>query len=507
LFAILAVLVLWAVVFSDTLFSMVAQWLQSDSYVHGFLIAPIVIALVWHRHQALAQVPIEPRPMGVWMIAALLALWAVGRAGEMLVVQQAAVVAMVPALVWIIAGPERFRVVRFPLLYLFFAVPVGEALVAPLMDFTAHFTVEAVRLSGIAVHRDGYFFSTTVGDFEVAKTCSGVRYVTVSVALSTLYAFLWLSSGWHRTILLVCGVLVPIVANALRAYGIVMLAHLSNLELAVSADHTIYGLIFFVPVVGCLMWVGSRLRRAEAALDVAPTPATASTPQPAAMPGASLRAAALCAAVLLLAPAVGQVQTLVRFAPATAACQIELPQAPDGWSGPAAAEEANRASFHGTSATQAGTYSRGGRSLELQFISYCSPRPEGSELINADNRAFDPASWSVTGVTTRRAGRAGGPEWKVREYDLRSHGPARLLWLWYDAGGIATPGDYLGKVAEMQARWRRTPARAVVLTTAYDFDPQPARELLNDFLHASCAADAAQSEAGAALLCHGSDVW
>ena len=58
-------------------------------------------------------------------------------------------------------------------------------------------------------------------------------------------------------------ILVPIVANWLRAYMIVMLGHLSNNRLAVGVDHLIYGWIFFGLVMLLLFWVGSFWRSTD----------------------------------------------------------------------------------------------------------------------------------------------------------------------------------------------------------------------------------------------------
>ena len=56
----------------------------------------------------------------------------------------------------------------------------------------------------------------------------------------------------------------PIVANWLRAYMIVMLGHLSNNRIAVGVDHMIYGWIFFGVVMLLLFWVGSLWQEADA---------------------------------------------------------------------------------------------------------------------------------------------------------------------------------------------------------------------------------------------------
>ena len=59
---------------------------------------------------------------------------------------------------------------------------------------------------------------------------------------------------------LALAVLVPIIANGFLAYGLVMIAHLSGLELAVGADHVTFGLVFLSFVMLCLLAVGSLFR-------------------------------------------------------------------------------------------------------------------------------------------------------------------------------------------------------------------------------------------------------
>jgi hypothetical protein len=64
-------------------------------------------------------------------------------------------------------------------------------------------------------------------------------------------------------------IIVPIIANWLRAYMIVMLGHLSGNRLAVGVDHLIYGWVFFGVVILAMFWIGARWREDEP--DVVPT--------------------------------------------------------------------------------------------------------------------------------------------------------------------------------------------------------------------------------------------
>ena len=67
------------------------------------------------------------------------------------------------------------------------------------------------------------------GTWSVVEACSGVRYLMASFMVGTLFAYLnYRSTAPPRWIFVGVSIAVPIVANWLRAYLIVMLGHLSE---------------------------------------------------------------------------------------------------------------------------------------------------------------------------------------------------------------------------------------------------------------------------------------
>src|SRR5206468_6688395 len=118
------------------------------------------------------------------------------------------------------------------------------------------------------VFREGNYFTIPSGSWSVVEACSGVRYLIASFMVGTLYAYLSYRSTARRAAFIAASLVVPIVANWLRAYMIVMLGHLTNNRLAVGADHLVYGWIFFGIVMALLFWIGSRWRQDEDPLPV-----------------------------------------------------------------------------------------------------------------------------------------------------------------------------------------------------------------------------------------------
>ena len=89
-----------------------------------------------------------------------------------------------------------------------------------------------------------------------------MRYLIASLVVGTLFAYLNYTTMWRRIAFVGVSIVVPIVANWLRAYMIVMLGYLSDNRIAIGVDHIIYGWLFFGLVM--LVHVLDRLALAAA---------------------------------------------------------------------------------------------------------------------------------------------------------------------------------------------------------------------------------------------------
>jgi EpsI family protein len=103
------------------------------------------------------------------------------------------------------------------------------------------------------------FFLPT-GAWSVVEACSGLRYLIASVMVGALYAYLTYRSTRRRLLFVGVAIVVPLIANWLRAYLIVMLGHLSDNRLATGVDHLIYGWVFFGVVMLIMFWIGAKWR-------------------------------------------------------------------------------------------------------------------------------------------------------------------------------------------------------------------------------------------------------
>ena len=460
-----------------TVQSMVSIWNSSDTFAHGYAILPICLWLAWRRRENLALIPATP----CWPALALLALagagWLAASMGEVQVVMQYAFVAMIPLAALALLGPRLAGSFAFPLLFLLFAVPFGEIFVNPLINFTADFTVAAVRASGVPVLRNGTRFELPTGSWSVVEACSGVRYLISSVTLGCLYAYLTYRSTVRRLVFVGMSILVPIIANGLRAYMIVMIGHTSDMELATGVDHLIYGWLFFGLVMFIMFWIGSYWREDDGT--AAPR---ARAQVPAVMPVPPRRMATMALAVFLVAaiwPAFASYNEKANINPRPVALEpvaVKWPAAPSfaSWQ-PRYMEPSAR--FHG--AFRSGAQ----QSVSLDLLYYRNQDKTRAAISSVNRLAGEKDAWHETGSSLRNE-RAGGRALALRETTLQGPEGALLVWHWLWVGGQHTASNYTGKLWQARAKLKfdGDDAAAVMLAAPYADKPEQAREALRAFL-------------------------
>lgn len=257
--AAIALTLLWiSFWYWGTLEAMAQIWWRSETYAHGLIVPPIVLWLIWRDRQRLATLTPHATIWFAVPLGGFVILWLLGDLTAVNALTQFAVIGLIVMAIMALVGRKISKALIFPLLFLFFAVPVGDFLLPRLMEWTADFTVQALRLTGIPVFREGQNFVIPSGNWSVVEACSGIRYLIASLTVGTLYAYLTYTSLKRRLTFILVSLLVPILANWFRAYMIVMLGHLSGNKLATGVDHLIYGWIFFGVVIIVMFSIGAR---------------------------------------------------------------------------------------------------------------------------------------------------------------------------------------------------------------------------------------------------------
>ena len=470
--------------FYGTAASMVGIWNSSETFAHGYVILPVSLWLIWRQRAWFAHIPARPWWPGLALMAGAGAAWLAGRMGDVGVVMQYAFVAMMPLAALTLLGPRLAAKFTFPLLFLLFAVPFGEVFVGPLIQHTADFTVWAVQATGIPVLRNGTRFELPTGSWSVVEACSGIRYLISSITLGCLYAYLTYQSNLRRAVFIGMAIVVPIVANWLRAYGIVMIGHTSGMELATGVDHLVYGWLFFGLIMFIMFWVGSYWREDDKpAVPVAPQPGYATVAAPRVSPGPAKSLVPVAVAVVAVAaawPAFAAFNDRANHDPRPVALSVqEL-----AW--PVAAGFPDwQVDYMEPDARVARAYrSPEGRPVLLQVLYYRNQNKQKG-LISSVNRLAGEKSPFHQTAASQRTEQTGAGQLPLREAVLHGPGGPLLVWqvLWVD--GRYTTSNVAGKLRQAQGKlqFRGDDGAMVAIAVPYEgTDAEGARATLRAFL-------------------------
>ncbi|MBC7454790.1 MAG: exosortase A [Massilia sp.] len=466
--------------------SIVDIWNSSETFAHGYIIVPISLWLIWRRRAQFVATP----PVPCWPALALLALagaaWLLARMGEVQVVQQYAFVAMLPLTALGVLGRRLAGALAFPLLFLLFAVPFGDIFIGPLISFTADFTVRAVQLTGIPVLRNGTRFELPTGSWSVVEACSGVRYLISSITLGCLYAYLTYRKMARRALFIAVAIVLPIIANGLRAYMIVMIGHLSSMQLATGVDHLIYGWLFFGLVMFLMFWIGGFWREEQ---DFAPAPASQTLERTARAPGPGAAIVMALVAMGALWPALALYTDAASINPKP----VLLPPIALSWR-PAPAFSSWRPDYMAPDAAFNGAYlpPAGAAVTPVALtVLYYRNQNKGKALISSMNRLTGEKSGFHEFGAVARSELIGSGQLALREVSVEGPDGTVLVWHWMWIDGRTTTNNYLGKLRQAEAKLmlRGDDGAALMVSAPYTDHPEQARGALRAFLAANHGAN------------------
>ncbi len=457
--------------FLSDLRDMVTIWWTASTFGHCLFVPLLVAWLVQQRVEGLRQLaPVAWAPGLLWLTAGALC-WMLGQAAGVALFRQGGLIVMVQGATIALLGPAVARALAFPLFYAFFMVPFGEEIVPPLQLLTAHISMVLLGVAGVPAHMEGIFITTPTGYFEVAEACSGAKFLIAMTAYGALVCNVCFR-GWTRRILFLTGALgLSVLANGVRAFATIWIAHHTSIDAAAGFDHVVYGWVFFGLVMAVVMaiawpffdrkpgdaWFDSH--RLQGAVGCGPTLVVA---------GGALALAV--AAPLWLA--------LTAAASDPLPASIAMPQVP-GWTRTDAAPSYPwRPRFDGADRFVTARYADGtGAVVDLVLVAY-ERQQEHRELVGFGQGAADPDSeWTWSRPAPAPA--------DARGEQITGPGPViRHVVTFYRVGQGALTGSAARiKLDGMKARLLGGDQRAVaIMVSAEQREGRPADRAIGGFL-------------------------
>ena len=470
---------IFGVAFRQEITGAVRVWIDSTAYNHCFLVLPLAAFLLWERRAVISAV--SPRPV-LWpllMMPPLSAIWLLAAVLDIQEGRQLVMVAMFQVVLLVALGPHLFWQLLAPFLFLFFLVPSGAFLVPSLQTITADIAVAGLQFLHIPVFSDGYMIEIPEGPFEIAEACAGLRFLIASSVFGCFFAVVMYRSFRKRVLFIIMSLAVPIVANGLRALGIIVLAHLEGSAAAVEADHVLYGWVFFTLVIMILIAIG---------MAFAEKPGRSPLIRPTTMCKPSLWRIAVVvpAAVLLALAGPAYAYRLDSLFPAAPLLRTDSPGVASPWHALSGALPNWHPVVHGADREFLEGFERPGSGIVVRYVALYQLRAIGNMLTTSENRLADDTDWHIAELG-EAALSLGGERITFASAQIVSGPRRRLVWSFYVADGRTTGRLFEAKLLQARAvLLRRAPVAALVAVSASMDDPgDPAEEQLARFLAAN----------------------
>lgn len=250
-----------------TLQDMARQWWEDPDYTHGFLVPIFSAFLIWQGRHRLRQLTPRGTGFGLAVLLAGMGMMIVGDIGAENFFMRTSLLVVVSGLVLYHLGPQIFGVLRFPLAYLLFMVPLPAiifyAITFPLQRLAATQAAWALDLLRVPVLLDGNVIHLSQITLGVTEACSGIRSLVSLLAGATAWAYLMLPRGWAAVFFVMSAVPITIIANAGRVVLTGLIGQWFGVEYASGFFHELAGFVIYLFALVCLLAVHGLIRVAR----------------------------------------------------------------------------------------------------------------------------------------------------------------------------------------------------------------------------------------------------
>jgi exosortase len=183
-----------------------------------------------------------------------LVLMFLARTQGVLTVETFSAIPVIVGCVLLLAGWPVFRVLAFPIFFLFFAVPMPDWLIdagtVPLKVFISDVVTRVLYEMGYPIAQNGV--TIMIGSYQlmVKDACSGINSIFALSAIGVfyMYAFRW-DTKIRGLLLLAAIVPITIVANFIRVLALVLIAYYGGIDALEGTLHDLTGIGLFVVAV------------------------------------------------------------------------------------------------------------------------------------------------------------------------------------------------------------------------------------------------------------------
>jgi exosortase len=195
-------------------------WMISDEYNSGLLVPILAVYILWTRRRTIAQCPIKPSVIGIFLFIGAQALRFFGLLFLFGSAERLSLALSIFALVLLLFGWQFFKKVATILLFLCLMLPwpnrIRTAVSLPLQRWSTASAVFCLELMGFDIVREGNVIHIGRATVAVVEACNGLRMITAFIVICGLVVLLVKRAWWEKLIVLASSLPIALLCNTVR---------------------------------------------------------------------------------------------------------------------------------------------------------------------------------------------------------------------------------------------------------------------------------------------------
>jgi len=262
------------------------EWSKNPLYSHGYLVPVFAAALLYIRRDRIPKSPLESS----WWALTFLIVGAVMRLAATYFFfawpDRCSLLFMMFAAVLAVGGWPAFRWAWPSIFFLGFMIPfpgfVENAVMRPLQRIATISSTNVLQTLGLFAHQDGNVIVLSEAELGIVEACSGLRMLSVFVALTVGACFVLQRPVWQKVIIILSSFPIAVVCNVARISATGIMYEIADRDFAEFVFHDVAGWLM-MPLALLLLLLEIKILDFIYLID--PTPAKPDSSQAVPVPG------------------------------------------------------------------------------------------------------------------------------------------------------------------------------------------------------------------------------
>jgi exosortase len=243
----------------DTFSLIVEEW-SKPLYSHGYIVPIFALGLLWVRFQPFRPVPAIERWIGLAILVLGLSIRLAGVYLTMAPVDRYSFLIAIFGLFMLVGGWHTIRWAGPALGFLFFMFPLPSwaehNLLWRLQNLASVGSTFVLQTMGVAAFCEGNLIKVPGANLNIADACSGLRMLTIFLALAVAMVFLIERPWWDKFIILLSAIPIALIVNIIRitVTGLLYMWVGQDNEFAKKLGHDWAG-FFMMPLALGFLWI------------------------------------------------------------------------------------------------------------------------------------------------------------------------------------------------------------------------------------------------------------